>query len=119
MEHIIASNLTRHFIKYNILYDLQHGFRDRRSCETQLIERVEDLTRSLIEGKQTNRILLDFSKAFDKVNRLKLLYKLQMHGIQGNTLHWIQSFLVGRSQRGLLEGGYSDAVPVSSGVPQG
>ena len=42
-----------------------------------------------------------------------------MHGIQGKTLHWIQSFLVGRSQRVLLEGGCSDEVPVSSGVPQG
>ena len=76
MEHIIASNLTRHFSKYNIVYDLQHGFRERRSCETQLIEFVEDLTRSLIEGKQTDFILLDFSTAFNKVNHLKLLYKL-------------------------------------------
>ena len=38
MEHIIASNLTRHFNKNNILYDLQHGFREKRSCETQLIQ---------------------------------------------------------------------------------
>ena len=89
MELIIASNLTSHFSKYNILYDLQHGFRERRSCETQLIELVNDLTGSLIEGKQTDLILFDFSKAFDKVSHLKLLYKLQMHGIQGKVLHWI------------------------------
>ena len=37
MEHIVASSLTKHFDKHNILYDLQHGFRERRSCETQLI----------------------------------------------------------------------------------
>ena len=34
MEHIIASNLTRHFDKHNVLYDLQNGFREHRSCET-------------------------------------------------------------------------------------
>ena len=45
MEHIIASNLTRHFSKYNILFDLQHGFRERRSCETQL-RRVQQCERS-------------------------------------------------------------------------
>ena len=48
-----------------------------------------------------------------------LLYKLQMHGIQVKTLLWIQSFLVERSQRVLLEGECSDEVPVSSDVPQG
>ena len=37
MEHIVASSLTKHFNQNDILYDLQHGFRERRSCETQLI----------------------------------------------------------------------------------
>ena len=30
MEHIIASNLTKHLNKHNVLYDLQHGFRDKK-----------------------------------------------------------------------------------------
>ena len=68
MEHIIASNLTAHLNKHNILYDLQHGFRQKRSCEIQL---VEDLGRQLIQRNQVDLILLDFSKAFDKVNHLK------------------------------------------------
>ena len=78
----------------------------------------EDLTESLTEGQQTDHILLDFSKAFDKVNHLKLLYKLQVHGIQGKTLQWIQSFLVGRSKTVLQEGECLGEVPVSSGVSQ-
>ena len=119
MEHIIASTLTKHFNQHNILYDLQHGFRERRSCETQLIQLVEDLSRNMISGKQTDLILLDFSKAFDKVNHLKLLYKLQTHGVQGKALRWIESFLVGRSQTVVLNGNSSDELQVSSGVPQG
>ena len=35
MEHIITSNVMRHASTHNILYNLQHGFRDKRSCETQ------------------------------------------------------------------------------------
>ena len=62
MEHIIASNLTKHFDRHNILYDLQHGFRERRLCEAQLIQLVEDLACNLISGAQTDLILLDFSK---------------------------------------------------------
>ena len=88
MEYIVASNLTKHFNQHNILYDLQHGFRERRSCETQLIQLVEDLARNMKTGKRTDLILLDLSKAFDKVNHLKLLYKLQIHGVQGKTLGW-------------------------------
>ena len=73
----------------------------------------------MTEGKQTDLILLDFSKAFDKVNHLKLLYKLQVHGVQGKTLGWIESFLVGRNQTVVLDGESSDELPVLSGVPQG
>ena len=70
MEHIIASSLTKHFNQNSILYDLQNSFRDRRSCETQLLQLIDDLVRNMTEGKQIDLILLDFSKAFDKVNHL-------------------------------------------------
>ena len=85
----------------------------------QLIQLVEDLARNMTSGKQTDLILLDFSKAFDKVNHLKLLYKLQMHGVQGKTLGWIESFLMGRSQTVVLNGNSSDELQILSGVPQG
>ena len=49
----------------------------------------------MTSGKQTDLILIDFSKALDKVNHLKLFYKLQVHGVQGKTLGWIESFLIG------------------------
>ena len=105
--------LTTSFITYSMVSG------QKRSCETQLIGLVEDLSRNLIQGHQTDLILLDFSKAFDKVNHLKLLYKLHQHGIQDNTLQWVKSFLIGRRQSVLVNGDMSDEVPVTSGVPQG
>ena len=120
MEHIIASKLTQHLNQHNVLYNLQHGFRERRSCETQLLQLVEDLGRQLVTGKQVDLILLDFSKAFDKVSHPKLLFKLSPHGVKGNTLNWIGAFLEGRTKAVVLEGESSSEVPVtSSGVPQG
>ena len=92
------------------LYDTQHDFREKRSCEIQLIQFVEDLSRQLIQGKQVDLVLLDFSKAFDKVNHLKLFFKLSQHGIRGNTLTWIKSFSVGRTQAIVLEGESSEEV---------
>ena len=67
-------------------------------CETQLIQLVEELARNTSQGRQTDLILLDFSKAFDRVNHMKLLHKAHQHGVRGNTLSWIKAFLTGRSQ---------------------
>ena len=63
------------------MYILQHGFREKRSCETQLIMLVEDHARNASAGKQTDLILLDFSKVFDKVNPSKLIWKLRNYSL--------------------------------------
>ena len=119
LEHIMASHLVKHFDKHDLLYDLQHGFREKRSCDTQLTMLFEDLARNTSVGKQTDLTLLDFSKAFDKVNHSKLTWKLHQYGIRGNALSWIRAFLGNRSQTVVIEGKESGSVPVSSGVPQG
>ena len=64
-------------------------------------------------------ILLDFSKAFDKVPHRRLLHKLDYYGVRGETLTWIQSFLGRRKQRVLLDGTTSSQTDIISGVPQG
>ena len=103
----------------NILYDLQHGFRKKLSCETQLIEFIDDITNNLDNGQHTDCLIMDFSKAFDKVSHSLLTHKLQHYGITGKTNNWIKSFLCERTQRVLIEGEASDSIDVESGVPQG
>ena len=80
---------------------------------------VEDLARNVSKGKQTDLILLDFSKAFDKVNHCKPLWKLHQYGIRGNALAWIRAFLCNQSQTVVIDGEESESVLVTSGVPQG
>ena len=46
LEHILASDIVKHLDGQGLMYDLQHGFREKRSCETQLIMLIEDLARN-------------------------------------------------------------------------
>ena len=78
-----------------------------------------DLAKAIDKNLQTDVGILDFSKAFDKVSHNRLLHKLKHYGINGNILHWIKSFLHGRTQQVVVEGSYSSPCPVTSGVPQG
>ena len=84
----------------------------------QLIITVNDFASTLRDQKQTDAILLDFSKAFDKVDHEGLLSKLNHLGINGSLLNWARSFLVGREQRVIVEGMESSPSKVLSGVPQ-
>ncbi|KAK3104780.1 hypothetical protein FSP39_009959 [Pinctada imbricata] len=106
----------------SILHDNQHGFRSKRSCESQLVSTINEIARNLGERGQVDIILLDFSKAFDKVPHRRLAHKLGYYGIRGtkcSTLQWIRDFLTNRTQQVLLEGHKSSTAPLLSGVPQG
>ena len=104
---------------YNIITDAQHGLQSKRSCETQLIESVHDLAKSLNNGEQIDSILLDFSKVFDKVSHRKLYLKPQHYGIRGKLLKWVEDFCYNQTQKVVLSGEESLSVSVTSGVPQG
>ena len=85
LEHIVVTSILSQLDAHKILVDCQHGFRDKRSCEIQLLTISHELVENLHKGIQTDLIILDFSKAFDKVPHSKLLMKMENYGIRGNT----------------------------------
>ena len=119
LEHIVTSHIMCFAERENLLFENQHGFRKDRGCEKQLVEFVTDISRNLDEGSQTEACIMDFSKAFDKVNHQKLVTKLQDRGICYQICSWIEDFLCDRSQQVAVEGKLSGTAEVTSGVPQG
>ena len=120
LEHIIFSSTMKHLNSHKILTPSQHGFRSKRSCETQLIATIQGIAKNLKSGKDlVDVILLDSAKAFDKVPFQRLLLKSSFYGIRDNTLQWISSFLHGRTQQVLVDGCTSEKLNILSGVPQG
>ena len=72
-----------HLEQNNILCSQQHGFRKKRSNETPLLEFADELIENLAHGQQTDILIMDFAKAFDKVSHSLLIHKLNQYGIQG------------------------------------
>ena len=119
MESVIKNCILNHLNKFSLIRESQPGFTKNRSCLTNLLEFMEEVTSTLDSRKSVDIIYLDFAKAFAKVPYQRLLKKLNWHSIGGNFLLWIQSWLTGRIQKVRLNNEFSDWCDVLSGVSQG
>ena len=111
--------IVSHLNKHNLIRDTQHGFRNKKSCLTNLLQFFNRVIEDYDEHKAVDIIYLDFKKAFDLVPHKKLIVKLESHGIQGNVINWIKEWLNDRKQRVVINGISSDFMKITSGVPQG
>jgi hypothetical protein len=119
MEHLIADYIKEVLRKKNWLWEGQHGFRKGYSCESQLTSLYQDLVEGLDGGKQIDGVLIDFAKAFDRVDHEVLMNKISLLGLDRRVVIWINSFVTGRSQMVRVGEVYSDKFYATSGVPQG
>ena len=118
-ESIMRDKMIEHLERYKLINGTQHGFVKNKSCLTNLLVFMEEVTNYIDRGYPVDVIYLDFQKAFDKVPHRRLLMKLEAHGIVGNVLKWIGNWLSNRKQRVILNGCFSEWANVMSGVPQG
>ncbi|XP_076058596.1 uncharacterized protein LOC143035614 [Oratosquilla oratoria] len=76
-ERILVKRIVD-FMKRNELYNKgQHGFRQGRSCLSQLLQHRTDILGYLEKEIGVDVVYLDFSKAFDKVDQLILMKKVE------------------------------------------
>jgi hypothetical protein len=73
MERIIKDDIVNFLEKNQLIFNNQHGFRNKTSCMTNLLEFVEHVAEELDKGEPVDVIYLDFQKAFDKVPHRRLL----------------------------------------------
>jgi hypothetical protein len=71
LERIIKESLVKYLESNNLIYNSQHGFRQKRSCLTNLLEYLQLLADRVDEEVPTDIVYLHFSKAFDKVPKCK------------------------------------------------
>ena len=120
LERQIKDHLVDFLVKNNLINPSQHGFLKARSCLTNILCFLEDVTKWVDEGSPVDIIYLDFKKAFDKVPHQRLLLKLKALGIGNGMINWIEKWLIDRRQVVVVvDGEVSNWKSVLSGVPQG
>ena len=101
------------------LADEEHGFRQRRSCLSQLLNHYDEILRGLEEGHNVDTIFLELSKAFDIVDKFILCWKIRRMGVFRKLGIWIHNFLSERVKVVLANGARSSEARGTSGIPQG
>ena len=119
LEKVVAKQILKYLEENNLMESFQSGFRPGHSTATALLKVSDDIFSSIDASEVTFLVLLDYSKAFDTVNKHLLLTKLKSMGFHGASLGWIDSYLSGRSQKVKSNGQFSDWNFIHNGVPQG
>ncbi len=93
METILVKQLFFFYLhSNNLISENQHGFQEKHSTCTQLLECMNDWTLAMDKKYLVDCIYIDYSRAFDSVSHPKLLTKHEAHGITGLPLKWIKVF---------------------------
>ena len=86
-------------VKHKLINTSQHGFLRARSCLTNPLCFLEEITKWVDDGSPVDVVYLDFQKAFNKVPHQNFLFKLETHGIGNDVINWMKKWLTDRRQR--------------------
>jgi hypothetical protein len=105
-------------LKHTLINE-QHGFRQKKSTDTNLLMFFNYLSNMVGNGEQVDVIYTDIRKAFDIVNHSIFINKLIQFGFGQPVLSWLSSYLTDRFQIVKINNKMSDKFNALSGVPQG
>ena len=85
-EKVMHTRLYKYLSKFSMISDDQFGFRKGHSTSMALIHLRTKIAESIDQNKFSIGIFLDLAKAFDTVNHVVLLRKLDYYGVRGIAL---------------------------------
>ena len=120
-EKLLVNKWIKPIITSDSSYLDQFGFKNTGSTTCALIKIIDYILSSLDDPKcrQVNALLIDYSKAFDVVDHLIVLGKINSLNLPLYVKNWINSFLTGRSQKVKIYNLMSNELPINRGIVQG
>ena len=92
-ERVALNHLMTYMTTRKRLSEHQSGNKKLHSCETLNVMITDKALEAMDAKKVTLVVLLDLSKAFDSIDHLTLLAKLQALGVSRESLDWFKSYL--------------------------
>jgi len=119
LELVVKKQIETYLESNNIITEHQSGFRKNYSCETAIQTVIDEWKLIVSERKIVGVIFLDLKRAFETIDRERLLEKLHQYGITGKALEWFKSYLEDRTQQVRINDIWSMLLTTEYGVPQG
>ncbi|ODM90055.1 putative RNA-directed DNA polymerase from transposon BS [Orchesella cincta] len=117
LERLYYDQLMEFIVENNVLTPYQFGFRKNHSTQLAMVALTDFVRGKVDSGLVCVIVSIDLRKAFDSVNRKKLLRKLaRKFGISD---HWLRSYLTERLQFVDVNGVFSAYLKSLAGVPAG
>lgn len=118
-EKLLYKRIMEFLTKEKFFAPSQFGFLPGSNTTAAVLHAINKIKNGLDSGKHVSALFLDISKAFDCVDHVLLLEKLERAGIRGNAHDLIANYLFGRGLRVKSEGILSGEAFMTTGIPQG
>ena len=122
LEKVVANRLIFVLEERGLLTGNQAGFRPGRSTVDQVLKLVQDASDNMHaqpRGTRTMATFFDYSKAYDKVWRDGLLFKMLQMGIPFRFVRYTRHFLSSRWTTVSINNVNSKPFMLRNGLPQG
>jgi hypothetical protein len=98
LEKLVYDRMIAFVSKYNLLTEVQNGFRKNKLTETVSQTFIEKVQEAIDKRLYVIGIFFDLTKAYDMIDHNILLEKLNNYGFRGITNVWFKSYLANRLQ---------------------
>ena len=119
LERAVFLQLVEYLETNHLLNPNHHGCRQGHNTATALLQMYDQWLEEVEAGKMVGVMLIDLSAAFDMVNHSILLRKLELYGMDQQSVAWMSCYLSNRTQAVQVDGALSPPLSVICGVPQG
>ena len=125
LEKVVYNRVYKFLTDTGQINECQYRFRSEHSCEHAIGQLVGHVIKNLEWKRDTIRVFLDLSKAFDSLQHDIILQKMERYGLRGVTLSWFSSYLENRKLRAKCRTSQngqvvkSDTYPIEYGTPRG